>query len=119
MKKTGIILFILQAIILLVLPIIRKEPIKKIVKYVESKKYSNFSAYNMDKRNMGWLLLFTAGKVKKYTGESKYVIIKEGDYNKFKNYTIEKEAVKLTKIKFENNRFNKNFKKFLLLRMVR
>ena len=119
MKKIGIILFILQAIILLVLPIIRKEPIKEIAKYVESKKYSNFSAYNLDKRNMGWLLIFTEGKVKRYNSDSKYVIIKEGDYNKFKNYTIEKEAVKLKKIKFENNRFNKNFKKFLLLRKAK
>ncbi len=123
MKKIGIIFFILQAILLLFIPIVRKEPIKEIAKYVESKKYSNFSAYNMDKRNMGWLLIFTAGKVKEYTDGSKYVIIKEDDYSKFnskfKNYIIEKEAVKLKKIKFKNNKFNKSFKRFLLLRRAK
>ncbi len=120
MKRIAIVIFTLQVVALLTVPIIRNEPVKEIAEYVRSKKYKDFSAYNIDTRNLGWLLIFTGGEVRKFTGKNRYVLIKEDDYNKFsRDYTIEKEAVKLKKIKFENKRIKKIFKKFLLLRKVK
>ncbi len=120
MQKTAVIFFLLQAILLISLPIIRGNPMKELALYCKEKDIKKVYVYNIGLRSRGWLEIFTQGKTTYKQHEpykqNDYIIINAKDHVKFKNHKIIIKAKSLKKIRFVNGEIVKKFQYYFLMR---
>lgn len=114
--KTAAILFFIQSIVFIIIPYVKKEPMKEIANYWVKYGDGNFAAYNIDIRSLGWLEIFTKGKRSEHWKNQPYLIIKAEDYSKFNTYKIIKKSRKIKKIRIKNFKIVKIYDEFYLIK---
>ena len=105
-----------KIIALLIFPFISGEPIKELVIYWKNTSQGNLATYEIDRKKTGWALLVSNGKLKEYNEDTNYVIVGKKNIDKLPEFEIIKEASFLKGVKFRNNKFFKEERKYYLMK---